>query len=72
VVARFLGRRQDFAARPCGPILAARGIPIEAELHLRLSPAIHHTDGFFAAVLERAERAGEADRGAGVSVGSTP
>ncbi len=53
VVTRFAERHPDFSPLPCGELLAAQRIPIEAGAHLHLWPHRHDTDGFFAAAFER-------------------
>lgn len=55
IVDAFLAAHPQFARRPAAEILAAQGIRIAMpgeDLHLL--PHIHGTDGFYAAVLERA------------------
>ncbi len=52
IVDAFLARHPDFTLTPACAILASHGIELEGEL-LRLLPHRHHTDGFFAAVLDR-------------------
>ncbi|MBK8888916.1 MAG: RsmB/NOP family class I SAM-dependent RNA methyltransferase [Dechloromonas sp.] len=52
IVDAFLTRHPDFTLTPACAILASHGIELEGEL-LRLLPHRHHTDGFFAAVLDR-------------------
>jgi 16S rRNA (cytosine967-C5)-methyltransferase len=55
VVDAFLAAHGDFRLVPCSDVLARLGIAIPGcEQYLRLLPHIHDTDGFFAAVLERA------------------
>jgi len=55
IVDAFLAAHPDFARRPAGDVLAAQGIAIDLPGDdLRLLPHIHGTDGFYAAVLERA------------------
>jgi len=55
IVDRFLAAHPDFALVPCGEVLARQGISIPGcERYLRLLPHVHDTDGFFAAVLQRA------------------
>ncbi|HRH82194.1 MAG TPA: RsmB/NOP family class I SAM-dependent RNA methyltransferase [Thiobacillaceae bacterium] len=49
----FLISHGEFRRLPIGELLAARGIGLEMEEYLRLDPAIHGTDGFFAAVMEK-------------------
>ena len=50
--AAFLARHPDFTLTPASEVLARHGIVLDGEL-LRLLPHRHHTDGFFAAVLDR-------------------
>ncbi|MBL8446370.1 MAG: RsmB/NOP family class I SAM-dependent RNA methyltransferase [Zoogloeaceae bacterium] len=54
VVAEFLSQRPDFSRLPAQAVLAEQGIPLACGDDLHLDPATHGTDGFFAAVLERA------------------
>ena len=54
IVAAFLQDHPEFHPLPVGPLLAAQKIPLDMGETLRLDPARHGTDGFFAAVLERA------------------
>ena len=55
IVDAFLAAHADFRLVPCSEVLARLGIAIPGcEQYLRLLPHIHDTDGFFAAVLERA------------------
>ena len=55
IVERFLAAHPDFALVPAGEVLARQGIAIPGcERYLALSPVKHDTDGFFAAVLQRA------------------
>jgi 16S rRNA (cytosine967-C5)-methyltransferase len=53
IVLAFLAAHPDYRLLPVGEVLAAQNIPLEMGEYLRLDPAIHNTDGFFAAVLER-------------------
>tara|TARA_R110001599_G_scaffold64023_3_gene178926 strand:- start:545351 stop:546628 length:1278 start_codon:yes stop_codon:yes gene_type:complete len=53
IVAQFLASHDDFVLTPVSEILAEQKIALEMDVYLKLSPAIHHTDGFFAAVLTR-------------------
>ena len=53
IVLVFLAANPDYHLLPAGEILAAQNIQLEMGDFLRLDPAIHNTDGFFAAVLER-------------------
>ncbi len=53
IVASFLASRDDFVLIPMSEVLAEQKIDLKMDDYLKLSPALHHTDGFFAAVLER-------------------
>ena len=55
IVDRFLAAHPDFSLVPCAEVLARQGIEIPGcERYLRLLPHLHDTDGFFAAVMQRA------------------
>lgn len=56
VVAEFLGRHAEFALVPAGAVLARRHVALEpaADGSVRLLPHRHGTDGFYAAVMQRA------------------
>ena len=55
IVERFLAAHPDFSVVPCAEVLARQGIAIPGcERWLRLLPHVHDTDGFFAAVMQRA------------------
>jgi len=60
IVAAFLGAHPAFRALDCGELLARLSIPLSTGTNLALSPHLHGTDGFFAAVLEREPAAKEA------------
>lgn len=53
IVANFLASRDDFVLIPMSEVLAEQKVDLKMDNYLKLSPAVHHTDGFFAAVLER-------------------
>ncbi|MBK6618801.1 MAG: RsmB/NOP family class I SAM-dependent RNA methyltransferase [Nitrosomonas sp.] len=54
IIEQFLAAHPDFALLDCGHLLAQQQIPlINVGTFLQLSPLHHHTDGFFAAVIER-------------------
>jgi 16S rRNA (cytosine967-C5)-methyltransferase len=53
VVEAFLAAHPEFTVRPASEVLAAQGIALDTGKYLELTPHLHHTDGFFAAVLER-------------------
>src|SRR3989449_3065106 len=53
VVEDFL-RSAEFTLRPAGEVLEKSGIRLQMKDYLELWPHLHGTDGFFAAVLERA------------------
>ena len=46
----FLAGHAQFAAQPCAKLLAEQRIALDTGERLRLSPHLHATDGFFAAV----------------------
>jgi 16S rRNA (cytosine967-C5)-methyltransferase len=52
IVEAFLAGHPGFTLVPAADVLARQGIEVEGEM-LRLLPHRHHTDGFFAAILER-------------------
>ena len=52
IVAAFLAAHPDFTLLPADSVLARHGVTLPGEM-LRLRPDHHHTDGFFAAALER-------------------
>jgi 16S rRNA (cytosine967-C5)-methyltransferase len=52
IVEAFLAEG-GFALLPAGTLLAQQNIPLDTGAMLRLSPAVHGTDGFFAAVLSK-------------------
>lgn len=54
IVEAFLSAHPDFRLLPAGEILAQQKIPLEMGEYLQLLPQKHGTDGFFAAVMERA------------------
>jgi len=53
IVEDFL-RSAEFTLRPAGEVLEKSGIRLQMKDYLELWPHLHGTDGFFAAVLERA------------------
>ena len=53
IVAAFLADRTEYRLLLAGPILTAQRIDLAMGDVLRLDPALHDTDGFYAAVLER-------------------
>jgi 16S rRNA (cytosine967-C5)-methyltransferase len=53
VVERFLADHPDFELVPVRKVLAEQKIDLEMDDYLKLLPHKHHTDGFFAAVMER-------------------
>jgi len=55
IVDAFLATHADFHRLPAQEVLAAQGIAIDCGEDMRLSPQKHGTDGFYAAVLERAK-----------------
>ena len=59
IVAAFLSSHPEFRIVPAAEVLARLKIDLpDTGEFLRLWPHRHHTDGFFAAILERASKAG--------------
>jgi 16S rRNA (cytosine967-C5)-methyltransferase len=55
IVERCLAAHPDFTVVPCAEVLAHQAIAIPGcERYLQLRPHLHDTDGFFAAVMQRA------------------
>jgi 16S rRNA (cytosine967-C5)-methyltransferase len=54
IVEAFLAQHDDFAMGDAAAELARAGIALDTGPALKLLPHVHHCDGFFAAVLERA------------------
>ena len=55
IVERFLAAHPNFSLLDCAEVLKRQGIEIPGcERYLRLLPHVHDTDGFFAAVMQRA------------------
>jgi 16S rRNA (cytosine967-C5)-methyltransferase len=54
IVQAFLAAHPDFVLKPAGEILQQQKIALEMGDYLELRPHLHGTDGFFAAVMERA------------------
>jgi 16S rRNA (cytosine967-C5)-methyltransferase len=56
IVSEFLASHADFHIVPAGEVLKRQGITLSGTgEYLRLYPHLHETDGFFAAVMERAK-----------------
>jgi 16S rRNA (cytosine967-C5)-methyltransferase len=55
VAEAFQAAQPEFAALHCGELLAEQRVALEAGQYLQLWPHRHATDGFFAAVFERAK-----------------
>jgi 16S rRNA (cytosine967-C5)-methyltransferase len=53
VAVDFLAKHPDFTLVPMPEIMAEQKIALECGDYLKLSPQLHQTDGFFAAVFER-------------------
>jgi 16S rRNA (cytosine967-C5)-methyltransferase len=53
IVRQFLEKNTSFYLVPMQQVLEEQKIPLEMGEFLKLVPHLHHTDGFFAAVLER-------------------
>jgi 16S rRNA (cytosine967-C5)-methyltransferase len=52
IVDAFLTQHPEYVELDCGRVLREAGIAIDCGVRLRLSPQVHGTDGFFAALLE--------------------
>ena len=52
IIEAFLARHPEFSLTPASSVLAKHGVAIDGDL-LRLLPHRQHTDGFFAAVLDK-------------------
>jgi 16S rRNA (cytosine967-C5)-methyltransferase len=55
----FLSAHPDFKLLPANQILAQQQILLDTGEYLKLSPHLHNTDGFFAAVFEKQEKINE-------------
>ncbi len=53
IVTQFLQANPDFTLVPMSTVLAEQKIDLDTGEYLKMLPHVHHTDGFFAAVLER-------------------
>ncbi|MFZ2163483.1 MAG: RsmB/NOP family class I SAM-dependent RNA methyltransferase [Sideroxyarcus sp.] len=53
IVQAFLNAHPDFTLLPAGEVLRQQHIELAMGEYLQLTPQLHNTDGFFAAVLER-------------------
>ncbi|RJG06764.1 RsmB/NOP family class I SAM-dependent RNA methyltransferase [Noviherbaspirillum cavernae] len=53
IVTQFIAAHDDFVLVPMRDVLNEQKIALEMQDYLKLSPHLHQTDGFFAAVLER-------------------
>jgi 16S rRNA (cytosine967-C5)-methyltransferase len=53
IVQAFLAAHPDFTLLPAGEVLKQQHIELAMGDYLQLTPQLHNTDGFFAAVLER-------------------
>lgn len=53
IVEQFIATHEDFVLVPMSEVLAEQKIDVKMDKYLKLSPYLHHTDGFFAAVLTR-------------------
>ena len=53
IIAAFLAEHPEFHLQPAREVLTAQRISLDTGDYLELNPALHGTDGFFAAVLEK-------------------
>ncbi len=54
IIGRFMEEHAHFRSVPCNDLFAQQRIALDTGAFLQLRPHLHATDGFFAAVLERA------------------
>ena len=52
-IQNFLANHAEFSLVNCGDLLKSNKIELDTGEFLQLNPATHHTDGFFAAVLQK-------------------
>jgi 16S rRNA (cytosine967-C5)-methyltransferase len=53
IVQTFLATHPDFTLIPASQVLAEQKVNLEMGDYLKLLPHLHHTDGFFAAIMQR-------------------
>lgn len=53
IVEGFLGEHPEFKRLPANEVLATARVELDTGEYLQMNPAVHGTDGFFAAILER-------------------
>lgn len=53
IVQAFLAAHTDFTLIPASQVLAEQKVDLEMGDYLKLLPHLHHTDGFFAAIMQR-------------------
>ncbi len=53
IVQAFLAAHPDFTLIPASQILAEQKVDLDMGDYLKLLPHLHHTDGFFAAIMQR-------------------
>ena len=54
IVSQFLASHSEFKLLPAAAVIARLKVPLkDMGEYFRLSPQLHGTDGFFAAVMER-------------------
>lgn len=52
-IEHFLATHPEFSVVDCSDLLKSYKIPLDTGKFLQLNPAVHHTDGFFAAVMQK-------------------
>jgi 16S rRNA (cytosine967-C5)-methyltransferase len=57
IVEQFIATHEDFVLVPMSEVLAEQKVDLKMDKYLKLSPHLHRTDGFFAAVLSRKNHA---------------
>jgi 16S rRNA (cytosine967-C5)-methyltransferase len=63
----FLATNPDYKLVPANEVLAQQNIALDTGSYLQLLPHLHQTDGFFAAVFEKAAVSPKADKAAATS-----
>ena len=53
IVENFLSEHPEFKRLPANEVLAAARVALDTGEYLQMNPAVHGTDGFFAAILEK-------------------
>lgn len=62
IIEHFLSENSHFARLDCASVLSKQNIPLDTGEYLQLSPVLHNTDGFFAAILERRKESSASEK----------